>query len=303
MNLKHSIRTAVLFLVFNRPDTTIQVFNKIRQAKPPRLYVVADGPRRGMNEEEKKKIKKVRKIVEMVDWPCEVKRLFRSKNLGCAKSIIGGLNWFFQNENQGIILEDDVLPSKAFFFHIEKNLDVYKNKKKVWVISGTNILSESKKNPAPCFSLHGTVWGWGTWKDRWKKFKKKVPNYKKLKHYPTSFSEKINFLKIINEVKKDKRSNTNKYWDYYWLINRIENNGLTLIPKYNYAKNIGFFSGNNFSKNKKIPFNYPKISNIYYDPPLIEVKRSINYDKFLWNYKFKLIKKIKVILSFYKIFL
>ena len=33
--------------IFNRPDTTAQVFDAIRQARPPRLYVAADGPRPG----------------------------------------------------------------------------------------------------------------------------------------------------------------------------------------------------------------------------------------------------------------
>ncbi len=163
-----SLNTAVLFLVYNRPDCTRQVFEAVRQAKPPRLYVAADGPREGKLGEVER-IEEVRTIATAVDWPCKVKKLFRSQNLGCAKSVIGGINWFFKNETRGIILEDDALPSKAFFYYIEKNLNIYEKKGKVWAISGTNIISDSKKNLAPCFSLHGTVWGWGTWRDRWKK--------------------------------------------------------------------------------------------------------------------------------------
>ena len=118
-NLKTSkIKTAILFLVFNRPDTTTKVFQMIRQAKPPRLYIAADGPRKN-KEGEEEKIAKVRAIVNNIDWPCEVKTLFRDKNLGCKKAISEAITWFFKNEDQGIILEDDCLPHLDFFSYCE----------------------------------------------------------------------------------------------------------------------------------------------------------------------------------------
>ena len=39
------MQSPVLFLIFNRPDTTERVFEEIRKAQPPRLYIAADGPR------------------------------------------------------------------------------------------------------------------------------------------------------------------------------------------------------------------------------------------------------------------
>ena len=109
------LKTAVLFLVFNRPDTTNKVFEKIRQAKPSRLYVAGDGPRVGYNEEDK--VAKTREITTRVDWPCEVKTLFRDKNLGCKNGVSTAITWFFDHEEQGIILEDDCLPAESFFWY------------------------------------------------------------------------------------------------------------------------------------------------------------------------------------------
>ena len=110
------LQTAVLFLVFNRPDTTKRVFEAIRQAKPPRLYVASDGPREGKLGEVER-VKAVRAIATAVDWPCEVEILFRDKNLGCKHAVSSALTWFFENEEQGIILEDDCLPSQSFFWY------------------------------------------------------------------------------------------------------------------------------------------------------------------------------------------
>ena len=122
INSPASLKTAVLFLVFNRPDTTKEVFEKIRQAKPQRLYVAGDGPREG-REGEIEKVTKAREIASKVDWPCEVKTLFREKNLGCKKGVSSAITWFFEQEEQGIILEDDCVPNLDFFTFCENLLD------------------------------------------------------------------------------------------------------------------------------------------------------------------------------------
>ena len=111
---KSVINTAVLLIVFNRPDTTIQSLNAIRKAKPQRLYIAGDGPR-DKTKSELEKINKVREIVKNIDWPCEDKTLFRDKNLGCKKGVSSAITWFFEHEDKGIIIEDDCLPNLEFF--------------------------------------------------------------------------------------------------------------------------------------------------------------------------------------------
>ena len=119
----YSLNTAVLFLVFNRLDTSKQVFQAISQAKPPRLYVAADGARVS-KEGESEKVQAVRDyIMQNIDWKCEVKTLFRDENLGCKYAVSGAITWFFQNEEQGIILEDDCLPNQSFFWFCEELLE------------------------------------------------------------------------------------------------------------------------------------------------------------------------------------
>jgi len=108
------LRTAVLFLVFNRPGTTAKVFEAIRKARPPRLYVAADAAR-ASREGEAERVALVREIATDVDWPCEVLTLFREENLGCKYAVSDGITWFFEHEEQGIILEDDCLPNQSFF--------------------------------------------------------------------------------------------------------------------------------------------------------------------------------------------
>src|SRR5690348_9995051 len=95
----------ILLIVFNRPDTTARVFDAIRTARPPRLYVAADGPRDRKGEAEI--CAKVRQIATAVDWPCQLYTLFRDQNLGCRLGPKTAIDWFFENEIGGIVLEDD----------------------------------------------------------------------------------------------------------------------------------------------------------------------------------------------------
>ena len=159
-----TLTSPVLFLIFNRPETTQQVFSAIRKAKPPRLYVAADGPRSDYpNEDESCEI--ARSISTNVDWDCEVKTLFRDQNLGCRLAVSQAIYWFFEQEPEGIILEDDCLPSQSFFWFCQEMLEYFRNDKAVGVICGfySNEL-EYKPSASFFFSRYLRVWGWAGWR-------------------------------------------------------------------------------------------------------------------------------------------
>src|SRR4051812_47307967 len=115
----------VLFLIFNRPDVTEKTFERIREAKPSRLYVAADGPRPNKPGEDVL-CKTTRELIK-VDWPCELKTLYREKNLGCGRAVSQAITWFFDQEESGIIIEDDILPHLSFFNYCSTLLEHYKD--------------------------------------------------------------------------------------------------------------------------------------------------------------------------------
>ena len=159
-----TLTSPVLFLIFNRPEITQQVFSAIRKAKPPRLYVAADGPRSDYPNEDEK-CEHSRKIAKNVDWDCEVKTLFRDQNLGCRLAVSQAIYWFFEQEPEGIILEDDCLPSQSFFWFCQEMLEYFRNDKAVGVICGfySNEL-EYKPSASFFFSRYLRVWGWAGWR-------------------------------------------------------------------------------------------------------------------------------------------
>jgi hypothetical protein len=127
----------VLLLIFRRPDTTARVFEAIRAAKPTRLFVSADGPRGG-RPEETERCRMARDLATAVDWDCELRTNFRADNAGCKLAVSGGIRWFFDHVDEGIILEDDCLPSQSFFCFCQELLHRYRDDERVMQISGAN---------------------------------------------------------------------------------------------------------------------------------------------------------------------
>lgn len=164
------MRSAVLFLVFNRPDTTRKVFEAIRAAKPQRLYVAADGPRMG-SACEAGCCAEVRRIVTDVDWLCDVKFLFREQNLGCKMGPYSGISWFFEHEEEGIIIEDDILPLPSFFPYCDELLERYRDDERVGLISGSNIIYKHYRiQDSYFFSQYSLIWGWASWRRAWQTY-------------------------------------------------------------------------------------------------------------------------------------
>jgi hypothetical protein len=236
------LNTAVLFLVFSRLDTTKQVFESIRKAKPSRLYIAADGARKS-KPGEAEKVASVRDyIISGIDWDCEVNTLFRDENLGCKVAVSSAIDWFFQHEEMGIILEDDCMPSQSFFGYCEELLEKYKTDLRVWNISGYKPSYLTSDEYSYNFSKFTQIWGWATWADRWKHYDVTLSKYTENNSILDSYeffteeyanaSRKITLDKVL--------SGDINTWDYQWNFTVRINNGLSIRPSVNMVGNVGF---------------------------------------------------------------
>jgi hypothetical protein len=242
------LQTAVLFVVFNRPNTTAQVFEAIRRASPPRLYVAADGPRPSKIGEEAN-VELVRTIATSVDWPCELKTLFRPLNLGCKHAVSRAITWFFEHEEQGIILEDDCLPSQSFFWFCEQLLNLYKVEERIFLVSGFNKRGRWKPDLHDYFFSHlGGIWGWATWRRAWNHFNLEMTGLEEM-------SQGLFFEKLLGKAlgvrrkramlhaKKSNERGTMSTWAYPWGFARHKHSAIACVPSINLVSNIGFGNG------------------------------------------------------------
>ena len=233
--------TPILFIIFNRPDTTIKVFESIKKVKPPRLYVAADGPRShkiGENE----LCEATRRVIDGIDWPCEVFTKFSPINLGMKDAESQAMNWFFENEEKGIVLEDDTLPDISFYTFCQEMLNYYENDTRVMHISGCNFqFGKVWGDGSYYYSRHPTCWGWASWKRAWKYYDvnlNKLEKFIQLGHQHDIMvgdKEKSSYLKILRKIKEKGIT-----WDYQWSFAVFSQNGLAVTPNVNLVKNLGF---------------------------------------------------------------
>lgn len=238
-------RTPILFLIFNRPDTTQQVFDAIKKQKPKYLYVAADGPRSNAPGE-KEKCQAARDIIKQIDWDCELKTLFRGENLGCGKAVSSAITWFFENVEQGIILEDDCLPHPSFFRFCEELLEKYRVDERVMQIGGCNFQEGIHRGDGSYyFSKNIHIWGWATWRRAWHLYDFDMKNYncfvsqRQIENiWPGKINQESwikNFQSIVN--------GSMDTWDYQWMYAIWSQNGLSILPNINMISNIGFGDG------------------------------------------------------------
>ena len=266
---KKKFSTAVLLVAFNRPDTTRAVFAAIQRAKPPRLYIAADGPRKNF-QTDIELIAKVKEIVTSVNWPCKVKTLFRKKNIGCGPGVKTAIDWFFKYEKKGIILEDDTVPTKDFFFFCEELLTRYFNEKRIAMISGTNHTKYKPKKYSYCFSKNKDCWGWATWKHSWSnidysmKWRNDLQAKDILKNMYSTYLSENHWKSCINHIDNNLVSS----WAWPWSFSISSQNQLCIVPSSNLVKNIGqgdfathtkkLFPIHDKTKGLNFPLKHPK---------------------------------------------
>lgn len=238
-----SFNTPILLIVFNRPDKTKELIKILENICPKKLFVSADGPRQ-YNESDKILCKEVREIFDNLPWECEVIKKFSETNLSCKKNVITSINWFFDINERGIILEDDCIPSKTFFLFCEKLLQKYVSEDKIMQINGFNggLKYSDLNNASYFFSKLSTTWGWATWKRAWKKFDEnfqdfiKLINDKKIQDY----YENQDIAKWMEKYFVKSIEKQDNIWSTGWSYTILRNDGLCISPLNNLIKNIGF---------------------------------------------------------------
>ncbi len=232
--------TPILLLIFNRPDTTRIVFDKLREIKPKFLYVAADGPRDSKLDEDKKCQLTRDIILEGVDWDCDIKTLFQENNLGCGKGVSTAITWFFEQVDYGIILEDDILPDNSFFPFCEELLIRYQNDSNIMTICGFNPISNVNTDRSSyVFTNYAGVWGWASWRRAWKGYDYELIdwNKKSVRNKLKRRFRKEQYAFMHSAFNQSQNIDT---WDYQWWFHRLKNKGLGILPTVNLIKNIGF---------------------------------------------------------------
>ena len=277
----------ILFIIFNKQTETERVFQAIRKQQPLKLFIAADGPRTsklGENE----RCESVRAwVLSNIDWPCEVKTLFRTSNIGCGRGPSNAVSWFFENVEEGIILEDDCLPNTSFFQFCQELLPIYRHDNSISIISANNFQPNQplELEGDYYFSVFPSTNGWATWKRTWNDYDYYISKWKvidrkdflsflfKEKKYQLWWKQMFNF---VYEKRPD------DMWDFQFHFHCMLRKQLAIIPKGNLITNIGYGADATHSSDPNNYFANFKLYDLNF--PLkhpLEIKRNESADLFI----------------------
>ena len=240
---EEQLGTAVVLIVFNRPALTRAVFERIAEAKPKRLLVVADGPRND-RAGEAALCAEVRRIATAVHWDCDLLTNFAEENMGCRQRVISGLHWAFEQVEEAIILEDDILPDPSFFPFCEQMLERYRGDPRVAMVTGFNIAADCNEVPhSYYFSELTHIWGWATWREAWRHYDAEMRSWPAVRDagllreiFPEPSAQRY-WIPILEGMYQGRGPNT---WDYQWMFTNLTRRSVSIVPRVNLVRNLGF---------------------------------------------------------------
>ena len=239
------MNTPVLLITFNRPNYTAKVLEALKIAQIECLLVFKDGPRPN-NDEDKRKSIEIEQSIKQIDWPCKVITNFMNNNLGCGWGPFSAISWAFQYTDRLIILEDDCVPSPAFFPYCEYLLEKYKDNAQVRHISGFSPISDvpAFENYDYIFTQYAHTWGWATWRRVWNDMdmqQRKVKFFFKNGGFNGQFLTKAedSYYNMCYWYRESSLHEAMHSWDYQYAVHSKMNGALSIVPAKNLISNIG----------------------------------------------------------------
>ena len=236
----------VLILFFNRPQQLRQVFAQIRKARPSRLFLYQDGPR---SEADMPGILACRKVVDEVDWECQVERLYQEKNSGCDPSNYRAQKWAFSHVDRCVVLEDDSVPAVSFFAFCREMLDRYEHDERITMVCGLNIEEQTDDAVGDYFfTTNFSIWGWASWRrvvDKWDEQYAWLDDPACVRQLETLIRERNyrdDFLPMCRQHREHARQGRPYYETIFW-SHMLLSNGLAIVPRKNMINNLGATDG------------------------------------------------------------
>ncbi|MDE1170061.1 MAG: hypothetical protein PW734_02445 [Verrucomicrobium sp.] len=237
-----SFETPVAVLIYNRPDKTARILERLSQVQPRRLLVVADGPNPA-KPDDAEKTARTRALFDSLPWDCEVQREFSDTNLGCKRRVSSGIDWVFRQVEEAILIEDDILAEPSFFEFCREMLARYRDDERIGTITGCNFQNRRKRGPySYYFSIFPHIWGWATWRRVWKRYDVDMKLWPEIRASGLLLDLLQDEAATAHWVKEFDRGYEGRIdtWDIQLLLSCWQHSQLTITPEVNLTCNIGF---------------------------------------------------------------
>ena len=284
-------QTPILVIAYHRVESTHDVFEALRQLKPEKLYVAADGAISNDRTDYQHCLKA--RCVFVPEWKCEMKTLFKDTHQGKSKMFMQAMQWFFEQEEEGIVLFDDTVPTLDFFHFCRQMLETYRSDRRIGHISGSYLLKHNRLDEGSYyFSAYPLTWGFATWRDRFENFDLKMKELENVV-FRTLTDKYLMKKKHANFWQRRFRilqKNQVDIWEYQYIFHLWNQGALTVVPNVNLVENRGFLT-----KRRRIRKLNRPLGTIHPIRQNTKVEQDADADKYVFRRYFK--KDFRTILA------
>ncbi len=240
MSSERTLRVPVVLLAYNRPDLTERVLERVLEARPALLLIVADGPKE--SDEDRRRCRATQALFDAIPSTIEQRRCVAPANLGCKRRVASGLEWAFSQVEAALILEDDVLPEPDFFAFCETMLDRFRHEEDVLSITSLGFDVPPSGEDSYFFSRYPNPWGWATWRRAWQHYSEDMRDWSRVRKPRAirrlfSDEDEQSYWRYIFD--RQARGEIDS-WAYHWFYSSFRRGGLHVRPHGNLVRNLGF---------------------------------------------------------------
>jgi hypothetical protein len=206
------------------------------EAKHTDVTFFCDGPGRA---EHVGGVDAVRTYVESVRGFRSVRRVYRERNLGLARSVVEGVTEVLAECGRVIVLEDDLVLSPHFLQYMNGGLERYKDDSRIAGVHGY-VYPVDRRLPETFFLKGADCWGWATWSRAWSHFEPEGARLlAELKARGLSREFDFDGQFPYTSMLQDQIAGRNSSWAILWYASCFLKDMLTLYPGRSLVQNIG----------------------------------------------------------------
>jgi len=232
----------ILVTFWNRPALLASLLDILGRLRPLRLYFACDGPRQN-DPTNQQLVLCCRDLVEQrLTWPVHVQRLYADTNQGCRASMAAAISWFFEQEEEGIVLEDDVHPDPSFFPFMQELLERYRHDSRVGSISSHHFHRQGSDGVTSYrFSIYNHCWGWGSWRRAWEQYDYSLSSWPAFRDQGllVGMGDK-RFQRFWTRILDATARGEIDTWDFAWTYSHWNAGMLSCVPDRCLVTNAGF---------------------------------------------------------------
>ena len=164
---------ALLIVAYQRREEVSQILEVALSAGITRVYAVID-IEKSLDRSAYANQIEMKKVFLKYKNDCEILKVhLRTKNVGCAVSVVTGADWIFKYEDTAVVLEDDCIPESTFFQYCNATVDLLKHDRETMLACGSQFVPSELLFNNWYKSKYALTWGWFTTSSKWKE----ISNY------------------------------------------------------------------------------------------------------------------------------